>query len=283
MKASTDGEGMRTTTGDRWGVTLVELLIVVVLGAVILAAAYQVLITNQRTYAAQSANVRANQTLRGGMEVLFSELREISPQDGDLLTMNSSQLGIRAGEAAGIVCLVLSTPGNPLYVQIKPLGHYLKDRPARVFVDNEPDIRSDDVWRSANTLNQDSTGILFCPDGESSQEIRLQGMSWGAPPDSLLPGALVRTLAPNEYRLGTHDGEAYLVREDENGDVYPLVGPLSANNGVTFRYLDADGNATATATDVRQIDVTLRSPANIRNLSGDLVRDSLRARIFTRN
>lgn len=280
MRARGDGERRE---GDRNGLTLVELLIVVVLGAVIVSAAYQVLITNQRTYAAQSANVRANQTLRGGMEVLFSELREISPQDGDVLTMNASQLRIRAGEAAGIVCTVLSTPGNPLYVQIKPLGHYLQDRPARVFVDNRPDRRSDDVWQTTTTLNQDSTGILACPDGESAQEIRLQGMTWGAPPDSLLSGSIVRTLAPNEYRLGTYDGETYLMREDEAGDVYPLVGPLSANDGVTFRYLDADGNVTTTATDVRQIDVTLRSPANIRGISGDLTRDSLRARVYTRN
>lgn len=276
-------EIMGQSTGDRRGVTIVELLVVVVLGAVILAAAYQVLITNQRTYAAQSANVRANQTLRGGMEVLFTELREISPQDGDILTMNSSQLRVRAGEAAGIVCTVLSTPGNPLYVQIKPMGHYLQDRAARIFVDNRPDQTSDDVWQTTTTLNQDSTGLLFCPDGESAQEIRLQGLTLGPPPDSLLPGAIVRTLAPNEYRLGTYDGQTYLMREDEIGDVYPLVGPLSGNNGVTFRYLDADGNVTATAADVRQIDVTLRSPANIRNLSGDLTQDSLRARIYTRN
>jgi len=197
--------------------------------------------------------------------------------------MNPSQLRVRAGEAAALVCSILSTPGNPLYVEVKPLGRYLVDRPARIFLDNDPEIRSDDQWATATTLNQDSTGTLTCPDGEPAQEIRLQGLTLTSSPVNLHLGSIVRTLAPNEYRLGTYEGETYLMREDETGDVFPLVGPLSANEGVTFEYLDADGHVTTTPTDVRQIEVTLRSPGNIRDFSGNLTRDSLRARIYARN
>lgn len=274
---------MRKTTADhRRGFTLVELLIVTVLGAFVLGAIYQVLITNQRTYATQNANVQANQTLRGGMEALFSELREISPQDGDLVAMSGTGMTIRANRAPAIVCSIVTGGNNPT-VQVKRLGRYLTGDSARVFYDNDPDLRSDDVWRTARIQVADSTGLLACPDGEVAETVRLQGLDWGAPPDSILPGAIVRNFVRYQYQVGTYDGQTYLTRTDDAGDTHPLVGPLNPNNPVTFRYLDASGTATGTATDVRQIDVTLRSETNIRGLSGDLQQDSLRARIFTRN
>ena len=62
-------------TRDRRGFTLIELLIVVVLGSLILAAALQVLITNQRTYTAQNAAITGQQATRMALDVLFT-LRE---------------------------------------------------------------------------------------------------------------------------------------------------------------------------------------------------------------
>lgn len=259
-----------------------ELLIVTVLGALVLGAMYQVLITNQRTYATQNANVQANQTLRGGMEALFSELREISPQDGDLLAMSGTGMTIRANRAPAIVCSIVTTGSNPT-VQVKRLGRYLTGDSVRVFYDNDPELTSDDVWRTADVTVADSTGLLTCPDGDVAETIRLEGLSWGAPPDSILPGAPIRNLVRHQYQVGTYNGQTYLTRTDDSGDTHPLVGPLNPNNPVSFRYLDAGGTATGTAADVRQIDVTLRSETNIRGLSGDLQQDSLRARIFTRN
>lgn len=271
-----------TMTDHRRGFTLVELLIVTVVGVLVLGAIYQVLITNQRTYATQNANVQANQTLRGGMEALFAELREISPQDGDLLSMSSTGMRIRGNRAPAIVCSIITTGSDPI-VQVKRLGRYLTGDSARIFVDNDPDATSDDVWVTADVTVVDSTGTLSCPDGEVAETVQLEGISWGAPPDSILPGALVRNFVRYQYQVGTYDGQTYLTRTDESGNTYPLIGPLNPNNPVSFRYLDAGGTATGTAANVRQIDVTLRSETNIRDISGDLQQDSLRSRIFTRN
>ena len=272
----------KSTIDHRGGFTLVELLIVVVLGAFVLGAMYQVLITNQRTYATQNANVQANQTLRGGMEALFSEFREISPQDGDLIAMGAAGMTIRANRAPAIVCSIVTGGSNPT-VQVKRLGQYLTGDSARVFYDNDPDLTSDDVWRTAQIQVADSTGLLTCPDGEVAETVRLQGLDWGPPPDSILPGALVRNFVRYQYQVGTYNGQTYLTRTDQAGNTYPLIGPLNPNNPVSFQYLDATGTATGTAANVRQIDVTLRSETNIRGISGDLQQDSLRARIFTRN
>ncbi len=271
----------RPNEENRGGFTLVELLIVTVLGALVMGAMYQVLITNQRTYATQNANVQANQTLRGGMEALFAELREISPQDGDLLSTSATGMRIRASRAPAIVCSIVTGGSNPT-VQVKRLGRYLTGDSARVFFDNDPDLTSDDVWRTADVSVVDSTGLLSCPDGDVAETVELNGVTWGPPPDSILAGALVRNFVRQQYQVGTYDGNTYLTRT-EDGDTYPLIGPLNPNNPVTFRYLDASGSATGTSTNVRQIEVTLRSETNIRGLSGDLQQDSLSARIFTRN
>jgi len=51
-------------TRDRKGFTLIELLVVVVLGSLVLLAALQILITNQRTFTAQ------NQVISGAAETV---------------------------------------------------------------------------------------------------------------------------------------------------------------------------------------------------------------------
>ncbi|NNM03492.1 MAG: prepilin-type N-terminal cleavage/methylation domain-containing protein, partial [Gemmatimonadetes bacterium] len=80
----------------RRGFTLVELLVVLVLGTFILLATYQTLATNTRVYAANSARTLGQQALRAGVAVLSGELREISPREGDLIEMGPDSLRIRA-------------------------------------------------------------------------------------------------------------------------------------------------------------------------------------------
>ncbi len=62
-----------------------------------------------------------------------------------------------------------------------------------------------------------------------------------------------------------------------------MVGPLKASSGLAFSYLDASGTATTTATDVRQIIVTVRTASNVMNSIGGFVSDSITAVIYTRN
>src|SRR5690606_3944729 len=88
----------------RGGLTIVELLVVAVLGALVVTAAYQVLITNQRTYTAQNAQIQGQQTVRAGLDVLFGELRELSRAGGDVLAIASDSVKVRAGRNFGLVC-----------------------------------------------------------------------------------------------------------------------------------------------------------------------------------
>lgn len=268
---------------DRRGVTLVELILVTVLGAFVLAGIYQVLVQNQRTYTAQSTRIRNQQTLRSGLDVLTSELRGVSPGDGDLLEMGTSAIGIRAPRGMGLVCSILTGGSNPT-VQAKRVGNFLEGDSARVYYENHPSREADDGWRTAVVDVVDSTGMLSCPGGSVAQELRLRGIRWGAPPDSFSTGAPIRNFAHYRFLLDDVGGETYLVREDpEAGTSNRLVGPLASGDGVEFRYLDGSGDPTTTAATVRQIEVTLRTPPRRQGSQGELVRDSLTARVHTRN
>lgn len=63
----------------------------------------------------------------------------------------------------------------------------------------------------------------------------------------------------------------------------PVAGPIASTNGVDFIYRDELGAITSTATDVRQIEVRVRTGSNVLNSLGETVRDSITAWIYTRN
>ena len=103
-------------------------------------------------------------------------------------------------------------------------------------------------------------------------------------PDSVRQGAIVRGYDSYTYGLYTIDGEAFLGRKMTTASSpEPLVGPLLPNTGVEFAYMDTLGVATATATSVAQIQVILRYQSAARNAQGELVSDSIVARVYPRN
>ena len=111
------------TTAGRRGFTLVELLVVVVLGGLMILAIYQVLITNTRVYAANNAQVQGQQSLRAGLDVLFSELREVSAEEGDIIGMGPDSVTIRASRAFGLVCATdyASSPPSVTAFRVGPM------------------------------------------------------------------------------------------------------------------------------------------------------------------
>ena len=59
-------------TGDRRGFTLVELMIVAVVGAMVVGATYQIMLSSQRALTIQTAQVQGQQTVRAGLDILFA-------------------------------------------------------------------------------------------------------------------------------------------------------------------------------------------------------------------
>jgi len=271
---------------DRRGFTLVELIVVALVGSLLVMAAYQVLITNQRTFAVQNSKVQAQQTTRAAMEVLFSEFRELSSVGGDLLDFDAQTLSVRAMRTVGVVCdnLPATFSSVPqLLVRKVSRGFEVGDS-VFIFADNDEYKTSDDTWidgRVTTVLN-----AQICAGTYEAQLLSFVGQSGTFMADTVREGAPVRSYTVYKYALGEYDGDTYLGRADGNGDWVPLVGPLTGMDGrpgLEMTFLDSDGNETTVSNEVRRIVVTLRSFSEMRDQAGRPVVDSLTASIYMRN
>jgi type II secretory pathway component PulJ len=87
------------TARSRRGFTLSELTVVVVLKLLLPTAVYTVLITHLRAYTVMNSKVRSQQTVRGGSQALFAELRELSPRGGDLIRIADDSMTVRSSSS----------------------------------------------------------------------------------------------------------------------------------------------------------------------------------------
>lgn len=277
-----------TMIRNRGGFTLVELIVVSVLGAVVLAAALQVLITTQRTYTVQSQTIESQQSSRMAIEVMFNELRELSPADGDIISMTPDSMRVRLMRRLGITCEVdvgpLATPPR-----IRVLDNTGDDFEAGdsvlVFAENREATATDDVWRRVLVDNVDTT--VTCLGGRPAIDLEFPLLSSPFGSDSVRVGAPVRGFEVYKYFLQNWitTSTPYLVRTDVGGGTtWPIAGPLRpGTQGLQFIYRDALGAITTTPTDVRQIELRIRTGNRVTNSAGDPVSDSLDTWIYTRN
>jgi len=260
------------------GFTLMEFLVVAVLGTVVLLAVLQTLIINQRTYAAQGARIQGQQAIRAAADVLFGEIRELSPQGGDLLNMAATAFTVRSMRKFGVVCDV--SKASPPVLRVMRVGSWFEDSDSVfVFADNETDVSADDAWIAAQVTAIDTSKAC----GSSpAQALSFAGQGPLFTADSVRTGAPVRSYVHYTFGLITYGGDSYLGRIDAGGSRVPLVGPLTPS-GLRFVYLDSLGAATSYRSDVRQIEVTIRTSSEARNAQGEIVSDSLTTLVFTRN
>lgn len=264
----------------RGGFTIAELVVVTVLGALVIAAALQILITNQRTYTAQTAQIQGQQASRAALDVLTNELREISAQGGDILTMDEDSVQVRVMRNFGVVCDV-DTTSTPKLTVIKVGDWFEVDDSVLIFADNRTETDSDDTWINAEVTAVDTTESCS---GIDAHELTFGSQSSIFSADSVRVGGSVRSYTYFTYGLFEYRGDIYLGRADTSDAMVPVVGPLKSTRGLAFEYLDTAGVATKTATDVRLIQVTLRTGGSgVLNSLGEEVSDSVTALIYTRN
>jgi len=266
---------------NRDGFTLIELLIVAVVGSLFLMTVYTTLQTNQRVYTVQGAQIRSQQTVRTGVEVLFAELREVSAVEGDLLGMGSDTITIRAMRSFGIVC-ALDQPAS--LVTVRKIGNWFSDGDSIVaFADGIETIASDDTWLVGTASTVDTT--VGCPAGAPGQALSVPDLSTQMAVDSVRLGAPVRSFEHYKFGLYTRAGRWYVGRRSPGGTWVPLVGPVQSpsDGGLEFIYRDSLGVQTATIADVNQIDVIVRTESSVTTPDGRVVGDSLAARVFMRN
>ena len=281
-------------TRSRRGFTLVELLVVTVLGSLVVLAAIQVLLVNRRTYTAQAAVISGQQTTRMAVEILFAELRELSPPGGDILAMSQDSLTVRLMRRFSIVCATdLSRPsltvirdfllnnGDTLYI-MGGTNRFAGGDSVFVFADNDEDTQTDDVWIAAQITDIDSTSVTCPQDGDPALELDFDGQDALFAADSVGIGAAIRSYEEFTFGTTTLNGDRYLARRD-TGRYVPMAGPIAATDGLEFVYRDAFGDVTTVDTLVSQIEVTIRTGSEVMNSLGRMVQDSVLVWIHTRN
>jgi prepilin-type N-terminal cleavage/methylation domain-containing protein len=249
----------------RAGFTLIELMIPLAITGVVLGAAYRLLVANQRFYRSQSVISTVQTNVREAMLILSGELREVSGTGGDIHLMMDTVMTINAMRTLGFVCAVTDQVNGRVTIENASTFAYRAIDVTRdsVFVFREGNSKqsSDDEWMRAQV-----TGIASnnCTSGAAGTLLRLGPLVGHtfADLDSVTEGAPVRVFATITYRLFEDNGEWWLGVSNFVGGAWtatsPVAGPLRARDGLLFEYLDANGNATATAADVRAVRLTVR-------------------------
>ncbi len=277
------------TPGCRRGFALSELLVAGVVGGLLLLATYQVLATHSRTQALNASESLGREALRAGMEAVFQELREISPEGGDLRRMAEGSLTVRTPGKFGVVCQLpaygVGAPSGAPGIRVVTLGTAFETGDSvLVLAENDPGREGDDRWLARRVQAVEEGESCF---GEPAQILVLPdlddtGLDDGG--DVVRPGAVVRGFRTVTYGLFQVRGQSFLARQLPGASgPDPVAGPLLPSGGVEFEYLDAMGAPTRVDTSVAQVQLTLRFQSSSGDPESGSDPDSLVARVVPRN
>ena len=262
---------MRTTRGF----TLIEILVALVLLGIVGTSLYQLLVANQRLYRSQVQRVAVNESARGAISVLPTEIRELDARDGDVIAMTASSLTYKSMQTMYFQCMPPNT-GSLEIVLDRAVSYGLTaisaaDDSILIFAEGDTTTRSDDGWLNASVGS--TTVGTACPGTQPSITVGLAGVTAGQL-GGVLAGAPVRTFraaqilvysdAAGDWWLG---GRMYQKAAGTWGATQPIVGPLSST-GLALTFADSAGNTTATLADVARIGITVQSQSAERVYQG---------------
>ncbi len=253
----------------RCGFTLTELLVALVLGATVAAAALSVLVVSQRVYGRQVDLADASATTRAATAILISELRGLdasAASGSDLLRVTPGSLTYRALRSLYTTCMVpdlarLTIVLHADFLGVRPLDPEVDS--LLLFADGDPMVSEDDRWIHAD-IREIIPGPI-CPDGRPGVTVRLAGV----PRRNLERvgiGAPVRGAALWEmkgYRAANGQWWVGMRRYRKSTrrwpSIQPVLGPI-APGGLRFGYYDAGGVPTQVASRIASMVLELATP-----------------------
>jgi len=261
---------------NRRGFTLVELLIALTLLAIVTAAFYRSLTTNQRVYQKQTQIIDLQQNLRAAAAILPEELREVDASEGDIKAMSATSITFRAHRWMGFMCVAPVTPivGGVSTMMIRAqlfYGRAIVAGSDSMFLRYEGDegTRYDDSWGLARPT---AVANAVCPDAKPGLSVTM-GVNMGALPNlinSIYNGSPVIGFETVTYALYQPSGGTdWFIGLTNVSGTQPLIGPL-LSNGVSFAYYDSTGVVTAIPGRVARVDITVRAQTNqpVRSTAG---------------
>ncbi len=242
----------------RRGFTLVELIMALVVLGLVATALARIFISQQRLTVAQVEQASMQANVRTGTLILSNELRELATglsSGPDIQTFTATTLRYRAMRSLGLACRVTS---SRVYLRASPLYGARPISTTRdsmlLFVEHDPTTSGDDAWIS---LPINSISASTCLDGSAA--LRLSTTAGLPLAEIQFPDAPVRTFEIMELAPVLAGGHNWLgARSITAGEALtPVAGPITVA-GLTFAYLDRDGNITGSRANIRSIRITLR-------------------------
>lgn len=285
------------TPAYRRGTSLIELTVVIVLLAVIGTATLGVVVHQERFYREQASAIDSRATVRDAAALLQSELRSLSPADGDLYAIGAGSVDFRATLAQSVVCTIaasrtrITIPPEQLVAGAPLTWFGTQPESGDTLLVFVSDSTLGDRW-DRHVLTAPPARSGSCPTSSgftttSSEASAALTLSLNPPVDSLVEaGALVRVVRRARYELyRASDSHWYLgyldclsSRATPCNVVQPVAGPF-APGGIQLAYVDRAGAVTSNPARVARIDAL----AIAERRSSPAVHDSLATTIALRN
>ena len=276
------------------GFTIVELLVVAVVGIVLVIGAYQLLITQSRALTSQQETIDAQESTRGAAALLAWELRSAAASGGDLYVINQDSVVLRSVRATGVICSWVESAGESQYGLRQTSGTFTGTTSDSAMVLSAADatwaaFNVSDAWTGSAAWT--NTPVCFWGDSTTSvprpeASIQLDTLATLA---NLEVGGPVHLFRRTKYGLSSLDGRWWLSRKEGAGAWEILTGPMlsPSDGGLTFAYYDSLGVVTTDPTLVARVEFTLRSESygqvSMAGQSGGALEDSITASVFLRN
>ena len=296
------------------GLTLIELLIVIVLLSIVVGGIMGVILKQQQFYTGASGVLDTRSAVRQGINVLQSDLRVLAPKDTDIYAMDNYFVQFRQEVGVATVCTIngsqtFTVPGTSL-ANKNALTAWLtlpqQGDSVLIYDTKGTSKMADDVW-VPYALTANVTSGASCPTTSGLTSVSGEvntGYTFnisGALSGTIATGAAIRIFRPARYELyQASDNNWYLgfkdyvaTRSPAWSNLAPVSGPYrakvnsGAGSGMQLVYYDSTGAATTNTLLVRRIDVVMRAQSanavNMQGLPRAKYSDSLATSIAVRN
>ena len=294
---------------SRRGVTLAELLVVLVIMGIVGGVIMRVIVRQQRFYASAAEISSTRGDLRDMATLLPTDLRAISSPGGDIYTMTDSSIDFRLPVGVSAICqlgagltsvvlppsTLASKSGVTSWITAPVSGDSVL-----IYDEGASTATTDDVWRpyritAAPTTASCPTATGFTATAaEAAAGVSLTISS--ALPATTPQGSSMVFFRRAHYALfTTTTGQVMLGYFDcpagTCSTMTPVAGPFlpysATTSGVKFAYYDSTGVVTAVPTSVARIDVIVRAktaaPVSLTDGSRSYLTDSLAFTVSLRN
>lgn len=245
----------------RPGFTLVEFLVVAVLGTLVIGGLYQTLIAQERSYRVSSGMMQNQDAVRTAIGILESELREVGALGGvsrggsDILVAAPDSVVFRAQRNLAVVCQ--AHPSDKM-VYAAVIGDGM--RAADTVMIHASQL---DRWEIAavDNVTSGSSECAAFPELSAAANMvqRMKFVSHGL--GGVVPGSPIRSMQTLTYGLYDFGPAGWgLGRREPLGAPQRVVTGLAGpGEGLRFDYFRQDGTVASDTSQIASIRVTVRT------------------------